>query len=88
MTALGEATLEASRLIEREHKQLELLHGYRTRLIADVVTGKLDVREAAAALPQKEDQGEDTISEDSLTDEAETDDDVTDDVLGEANDES
>ena len=28
-------------------------HGeYRTRLIADVVTGKLDVREAAAGLPE------------------------------------
>ncbi len=31
--------------------ELSLLHEYRTRLIADVVTGKLDVREAAAALP-------------------------------------
>ena len=29
-----------------------LLREYRTRLIADVVTGKLDVREAAAALPE------------------------------------
>ena len=35
-------------------RQIELLHDYRTRLIADVVTGKLDVREAAAALPEKE----------------------------------
>ena len=33
----------------------ELLREYRTRLIADVVTGKLDVREAAARLP---DEGE------------------------------
>ena len=32
--------------------ELSLLHEYRTRLIADVVTGKLDVREAAAALPE------------------------------------
>ena len=31
-----------------------LLHEYRTRLIADVVTGKLDVREAAARLPDGE----------------------------------
>ena len=31
--------------------ELSLLREYRTRLIADVVTGKLDVREAAAALP-------------------------------------
>ena len=28
------------------------LSEYRTRLIADVVTGKFDVREAAAALPE------------------------------------
>ena len=32
--------------------ELSLLREYRTRLIADVVTGKLDVREAAAALPE------------------------------------
>ena len=31
---------------------MTLLREYRTRLIADVVTGKLDVREAAAALPE------------------------------------
>ena len=35
-------------------KQTELLRDYRTRLVADVVTGKLDVREAAAALPDLE----------------------------------
>ena len=33
-------------------REIELLHEYRTRLIADVVTGKLDVREAAVALPE------------------------------------
>ena len=32
-------------------KQIDFLREYRTRLLADVVTGKLDVREAAAALP-------------------------------------
>jgi len=32
-------------------KEIALLREYRTRLIADVVTGKLDVREAAARLP-------------------------------------
>jgi type I restriction enzyme S subunit len=40
----------ASRRVERE---IELIREYRTRLIADVVTGKLDVREAAANLPAK-----------------------------------
>ncbi|WP_428273510.1 restriction endonuclease subunit S [Candidatus Palauibacter sp.] len=33
-------------------RQIDLLREYRTRLIADVVTGKLDVREAAARLPE------------------------------------
>ena len=37
--------------IERWRRQIDLLDEYRTRLIADVVTGKLDVREAAAGLP-------------------------------------
>ena len=37
------------------HRQIELLQEYRTRLIADVVTGKLDVREAAAQLPDESD---------------------------------
>ena len=32
-----------------------MLREYRTRLIADVVTGKLDVREAAADLPEADD---------------------------------
>ena len=39
------ATVTATR------RQIELLQEYRTRLIADVVTGKLDVREASANLP-------------------------------------
>jgi type I restriction enzyme S subunit len=38
--------------IIRIEREIELLHEYRTRLIADVVTGKLDVREAAAKLPE------------------------------------
>ena len=39
---------EATSRLERE---IDLLREYRTRLVADVVTGKLDVREAAARLP-------------------------------------
>ena len=34
--------------------QIKLMEEYRTRLIADVVTGKLDVRKAAAELPDLE----------------------------------
>ena len=36
---------------ERAQSEVTLLREYRTRLIADVVTGKLDVRDAAARLP-------------------------------------
>lgn len=37
--------------ILRAEREITLLHEYRTRLVADVVTGKLDVREAAKNLP-------------------------------------
>ena len=37
---------------DRAHRQIDLLREYRTRLIADVVTGKLDVREEEARLPE------------------------------------
>lgn len=40
--------------ISRVEREIDLLREYRTRLVADVVTGKLDVREAAARLPQEE----------------------------------
>ena len=39
--------------ISRLESEIELLREYRTRLVADVVTGKLDVREAAACLPDQ-----------------------------------
>ncbi len=48
-------------VIERANSEVKLLQEYRTRLIADVVTGKLDVREAAANLP---DQLEETAAPD------------------------
>ena len=39
--------------ISRFEREITLLREYRTRLVADVVTGKLDVREAAARLPDE-----------------------------------
>jgi type I restriction enzyme S subunit len=39
--------------ISRLEREIELLREYRTRLVADVVTGKLDVRAAAAQLPEE-----------------------------------
>ena len=47
---LDESTTRINTAIARTSREVELLGEYRTRLIADVVTGKLDVREAAAAL--------------------------------------
>jgi len=48
---------------------IELLREYRTRLVADVVTGKLDVREAAAKLPDE--APPETIEHDDLSAEPE-----------------
>ena len=47
-------TREIVTATQRIEREIELLREYRTRLIADVVTGKLDVREAAARLPEIE----------------------------------
>ena len=43
--------LRSYRTADLARREIELVREYRTRLIADVVTGKLDVREAAANLP-------------------------------------
>ena len=43
---LDRATTEIDIAVARAERQIELLNEYRTRLIADVVTGKLDVRDA------------------------------------------
>ena len=52
------ATADIDADIARARRQLELLSEYRTRLIADVVTGKLDVSEAAAQLPDESFDGD------------------------------
>ncbi len=43
-------TADVDVALSRFEREIELLREYRTRLVADVVTGKLDVREAAAKL--------------------------------------
>ena len=52
-------------IIAQARRQIELLQEYRSRLIADVVTGKLDVRDAAAQLPDEADE-EGPIDRDGL----------------------
>ena len=52
--------------INRTEREITLLREYRTRLIADVVTGKLDVRPAAANLPDESSAPEALIEADVL----------------------
>ena len=54
--------------IDRTYREIVLLREYRTRLIADVVTGKLDVREAAARLPDEVEELEPLDEADALID--------------------
>lgn len=65
-TAKLDAAIAAAR------REIELLREYRERLIADVVTGKLDVREVAARLPEESEEPDLPEEEgDSVTDESE-----------------
>ena len=54
---LDRMTTKINAQIARVVRQIELMKEYRARLIADVVTGKLDVRDAAANLPDDEGGG-------------------------------
>lgn len=69
---LDGATSEVRMLITKAEAELKLIQEFRTRLIADVVTGQLDVRAVAASLP---DVANAEASGD-LTDEDDLDDDV------------
>ena len=51
-------TIDIDTAITRARRQIDLVQEYRTRLIADVVTGKLDMRAAAAHLPDENDEAE------------------------------
>ena len=53
LRAISETANALDRAAGRAATEIDLLREYRTRLIADVVTGKLDVREAAATLPEE-----------------------------------
>jgi type I restriction enzyme S subunit len=47
-----------STAIDYIERQIALLQEYRTRLVADVVTGKLDVREAARRISDETEAGD------------------------------
>ena len=56
---LDRALTDTDAAIARVRRQIELVEEYPTRVITDVVTGKLDVREAAAQLPDEDPMEED-----------------------------
>jgi type I restriction enzyme S subunit len=53
VTRIHAETRELDAVASRLNREIDLLREYRSRLIADVVTGKLDVRQAAARLPDE-----------------------------------
>lgn len=58
VVGIENASERLDRAVAGAQREIDLLREYRTRLIADVVTGKLDVREAAAKLPDETDESE------------------------------
>lgn len=64
MDALDSELSTINTVISVTESEITLLREYRTRLVADVVTGKLDVREAARSLPTEADDAEQPASAD------------------------
>lgn len=54
VTYVDRALADVATSTGRVKRQVDLVHEYRTRLVADVVTGKLNVRAAATGLPDLE----------------------------------
>jgi len=64
---LDKAIANIDATIARTRREIELLQEYHTRLTADAVTGKLDVRDAAANLPDVPATKADIAAEESRT---------------------
>jgi len=60
---LDDAMANLDKAIDAAQREIDLLREYRTRLIADVVTGKLDVRDAAASLPDEPEEQPEPLDE-------------------------
>jgi type I restriction enzyme S subunit len=77
IAAVQEKTGPLRATFDRARSEIDLLREYRARLIADVVTGKLDVREVAAELRDEAEEPEPLDEADALTDtEEQADDDL------------
>ena len=69
---VDEATIDMNLAISMAQREVGLLREYRNGLIADVVTGKVDVREAAARLPEEATEAEPLDAIDDLPRDDET----------------
>jgi type I restriction enzyme S subunit len=52
LKGIEEQSADLTTAIARTEREIALMQEYRTRLTTDIVTGKLDAREAAAELPE------------------------------------
>ena len=82
-TQIEEETSDINQVVGRAQREIDFLREYRTRLIADVVSGKLDVREAAAKLPEATDEPEPLDDAEALAEGDEETGDVDLDVVTE-----
>ena len=74
MASIKDETASLRLAIDHARREIDFVREFRTRLIADVVTGKADVREAAAGLPAEIEEAELVDDIDSIEDiEFETD---------------
>ncbi len=77
---LNQITTNIDHAIASTQREITFLKEYRTRLIADVVTGQLDVREVAANLPDEVRESEPLDDVDALTEDELSAEDVDLDV--------
>ena len=63
--SIDQRVTSTKNIVHRIEQQIGLLREYRIRLIADVVTGKLDVREASARLPDDIEETESSATSDA-----------------------
>jgi type I restriction enzyme S subunit len=81
---LDAQTAKIDAAISAARREIELVREYRERLIADVVTGKVDVREVAARLPEEPPEEEsEWIDTEEMAEGEETDEDSGAEALAE-----
>jgi type I restriction enzyme, S subunit len=84
LTKIADETATLTEAMKRTGEEIDLIREYRTRLIADVVTGKLDVR--GVALPEDGGAGEAELFDEVLAEEGFDEEGEEDDAWEEAED--